>query len=982
MTATNSKWWIAAGIFLVVLSVYLLTSPGRIDIVDGQARFDVSYNLVVNGRPVVTDPWIQSIMTVGSGNGTLYSHYGAPGSVFPMPLVWLGLHQGRPDRELSRFLFSMASPIFGAGISFVLFLFFLELGVSVPEAIMWTLVSAFATLVWPASNSSFDNTQHAFFTITALYLGFLSARRNSTLLAAAAGLSAAVLILYQEYFLIIIPALGMATLNWKGSQPQEPQDGCDGLPKSRFSGWLAGVRNDLRSLYALHRAAVRGSGAERASYLRFLVYTLTAVAIGFLLTDVYNKVRFGSYFDNGKMIYAAVRGYPMVGNPLAGFSALLLSPGKSVFLYSPPLILGLLGIGRLRRGNCPLAIATVVASVALVALLSCIAFPGGDWCWGPRYLVVLLPLWALAMPFGVLESRARRELLFGIVALGVVVQMLALSVEDQRFFFARGLNDFFWAEDPWFYFKHSALFARIGETISLKNGVPPTATLFNCIPKKDWYTYTLMGPPLGFPRNLSAQWMLHFKVYYLPRPWPLWMSTVAPGLRPIHLQAWVTGLITLGLLGLGFICKGYRLVAPRARSAGHHCGAGGGIVSSQVRSGSPLNEHGIFVRASPESDLELTILLPCLNERETLETCIRKALAFLERHQIRGEVLVSDNGSEDGSQEIGWRCGARVVHVPVRGYGAALIHGSRDARGTYIVMADSDDSYDLSNLLPFLEKLRAGYDLVMGNRLTGGIKPGAMRWKNRWIGTPALSGIGRLFFDCPVGDFNCGLRAYSAEAFRRMDLRSPGMEFASEMIIKATLFKMKIAEVPTTLSPDGRSRPPHLRPWRDGWRHLRFMLLYSPRWLFLYPGLLLVVAGLLAMGWLLPGPRRLGGVTLDVHTLFFCAIGVLVGFQAMLFAVFGQTFAVSEGLLPAGRGMDKIARLFNMEIWLSVGALLFLVGLGGAINSMVVWERHDFGALVPSQLMRVAIPAGLAMALGCQTMLSAFFLELLRLRRV
>jgi glycosyltransferase involved in cell wall biosynthesis len=380
--------------------------------------------------------------------------------------------------------------------------------------------------------------------------------------------------------------------------------------------------------------------------------------------------------------------------------------------------------------------------------------------------------------------------------------------------------------------------------------------------------------------------------------------------------------------------------------------------------------------------LELTILLPCLNEIETLETCIRKAQSFLENNHIRGEVLVSDNGSDDGSQAIALRCGARVVDVPMRGYGAALIQGSLQARGSYIIMGDSDDSYDFSNLLTFVEKLRAGYDLVMGNRLIGGIKPGAMPWKNRWIGTPALSAVGRLFFRCPVGDFNCGLRGYSAEAFKKMDLRTSGMEFASEMIIKATLLKMKIAEVPTTLSPDGRSRPPHLRPWRDGWRHLRFMMLYSPRWLFLYPGLLLMLVGLLAGGWLLPEPRRLGSVTLDIHTLFFCAIGVLVGFQAMLFAVFGQTFAVSEGLLPAGRGLDRLAKLFNMEIWVSIGILLTLLGLGGAAGGTVLWGKHHFGALLPSQVMRIAIPSGLAMALGCQIVLAAFFLGVLRLRRI
>jgi len=382
-----------------------------------------------------------------------------------------------------------------------------------------------------------------------------------------------------------------------------------------------------------------------------------------------------------------------------------------------------------------------------------------------------------------------------------------------------------------------------------------------------------------------------------------------------------------------------------------------------------------------DADLELTILMPCLNESETLETCIRKAQTFLREHRIRGEVVVGDNGSQDGSQEIARRCGARVIHVQDRGYGAALIHGSTAARGKYIIMGDSDDSYDFSRLSPFVEKLRAGCDLVMGNRLMGGIKPGAMPWKNRWIGTPALSAIGRLFFRCPVRDFNCGLRGYTASAFREMDLRTTGMEFASEMIVKATLLRMKIAEVPTTLSPDGRSRPPHLRPWRDGWRHLRFMLLYSPRWLFLYPGLLLVLTGLLTGIWLLPGSRAIGSITLDIHTLFFSAIGVLVGFQGILFALFSKTFAISEGLLPPDDRLEQAFQLLHLEVWLVLGTVLVALGLGGSFAGVVLWGRHGFGALIPAHVMRVIIPSGLSLALGCQIILSGFFLSLLRMGR-
>ena len=380
-------------------------------------------------------------------------------------------------------------------------------------------------------------------------------------------------------------------------------------------------------------------------------------------------------------------------------------------------------------------------------------------------------------------------------------------------------------------------------------------------------------------------------------------------------------------------------------------------------------------------EVELTILMPCLNESETLETCIRKAQRFLQTQGIAGEVIVSDNGSQDGSREIARRCGARVVEVPIRGYGAALIYGGAEARGRYIIMGDSDDSYDFSALLPFVEKLREGHDLVMGNRLTGGIKPGAMPWKNRWIGTPALSAIGKIFFQCPVGDFNCGLRGFSAEAFRKMKLRTTGMEFASEMIVKATLLKLRIAEVPTTLSPDGRSRAPHLRPWRDGWRHLRFMLLCSPRWLFLYPGVLLLLVGLLSGAWLLPGPRNIGAVSFDIHTMFFSAIAVLLGFQAVLFALFSKTFAIAEGLLPPDRKMERFYRVFVLEGWLVVGIFLVVLGFGGALRGVVVWERHGFGGLSPSHVMRVAIPSGLSLALGSQTILSAFFLSLLRMGR-
>lgn len=384
-------------------------------------------------------------------------------------------------------------------------------------------------------------------------------------------------------------------------------------------------------------------------------------------------------------------------------------------------------------------------------------------------------------------------------------------------------------------------------------------------------------------------------------------------------------------------------------------------------------------RAEPR-ELELTILMPCLNEVETLEACVRKALGFLERSGIQGEVVVADNGSTDGSQALATRLGARVVHVPVRGYGAALHAGSVAAHGRYIIMGDSDDSYDFSSLDAFVERLRAGDDLVMGNRFRGGILPGAMPFKNRYLGNPVLSGMGRLLFGSPVKDFHCGLRGFSKAAFARMDLRTTGMEFASEMVIKATLLGLRVSEVPTKLHPDGRSRPPHLRPWRDGWRHLRFMMMYSPRWLFLYPGLLLMALGAATVVALYPGPRFIGQVGFDVHTMLYGAVAVLLGFQAVLFSAFARIFAVTEGLAPQGRVLDRLFRFINLETGLVVGLLLLLSGVGGTVWALRSWEHADFGPLDARQTLRAVIPSVMALTLGVETVLGSFFLSMLGLR--
>jgi len=380
--------------------------------------------------------------------------------------------------------------------------------------------------------------------------------------------------------------------------------------------------------------------------------------------------------------------------------------------------------------------------------------------------------------------------------------------------------------------------------------------------------------------------------------------------------------------------------------------------------------------------LELTVLMPCLNEAETLATCIRKARGCIERLGIAGEVVIADNGSTDGSQGIALAEGARVVPVSARGYGAALYHGTLASRGRFVIMGDADDSYDFTRLDALVDQLRTGVDLVMGNRFLGGIADGAMPWKNRYIGNPILSSIGRLFFHSRVGDFHCGLRGYSRDAFVRLGLQTIGMEYASEMVIKATLLDMRVTEVPTTLKKDGRSRAPHLRPWQDGWRHLRFMLLYSPRWLFLYPGLALMLIGAIAGGLLLEGPLRINDhLALDVHTLLFAFAGIILGFQAVAFAVCARVYALTEGLLPRDPYLERWLGRFTLESGLTVGAVIMTAGFAGAVYAFFGWSRTHFGALDTRVTLRTAIPAASAICLGGQVILTSFLLSFIGLRR-
>ena len=385
--------------------------------------------------------------------------------------------------------------------------------------------------------------------------------------------------------------------------------------------------------------------------------------------------------------------------------------------------------------------------------------------------------------------------------------------------------------------------------------------------------------------------------------------------------------------------------------------------------------------AGPE--VELSIIMPCLNEIETIATCVKKAQEFLLRSGISGEVVIGDNGSTDGSQAVALELGARVIDVPMKGYGAALYGATQACRGKYCIMGDSDDSYDFLHLDEFVSHLRAGDDLVMGNRFKGGIKQGAMPWKNRYIGNPILSAIGNVLFRSPVTDFHCGLRGYSKEAFRKMDLRTTGMEFASEMVIKATLMKLRLSEVPTTLSPDGRSRPPHLRPYRDGWRHLRFMLLFSPNWLFLYPGIAIVAVSAALGLLLLFGPITVDGVRLGIDTLIYCGFLIVAGFQAIFFSALSRAYAVQEGLYPSrashSETRPRARRSGRLEIGLLIGLALLLTGIAYAATALLSWRNHNFGLMDTETIVRIVIPSSVGMTLGLEVILCSLLLSTLEL---
>jgi glycosyltransferase involved in cell wall biosynthesis len=382
--------------------------------------------------------------------------------------------------------------------------------------------------------------------------------------------------------------------------------------------------------------------------------------------------------------------------------------------------------------------------------------------------------------------------------------------------------------------------------------------------------------------------------------------------------------------------------------------------------------------ATQTDTIELSIVMPCLNEAETLAVCIDKAQGYLARSGVAGEVIIADNGSTDGSQDIARAHGARVVDVPAKGYGSALMGGIEAARGEYVIMGDADDSYDFSKLDPFIERLRAGDELVMGNRFKGGIADGAMPPLHKYLGNPVLSWIGRVLFRSPIKDFHCGLRGFNRQSILNLHLQTTGMEFASEVVVKSTLGGLRVSEVPTTLDKDGRSRPPHLRSWRDGWRHLRFLLIFSPRWLFLIPGAVAFFLGLLGTLYISFGPIILGEIGFDVSSQVYLAALTVVGYQSVLFAILTKIYAQHEGFrIPRSRNFDRLERRISLESGALVGVLLFLVGVGIAIAQFIGWANTGFGELETRATLRLAIPAALLMMLGSQTIMAGMFLGVL-----
>jgi len=503
-----NPWGTVLGIFLVVATAYALSGPGRIDIIDGQFRYEVAVSLLTEGRPALRDPALHSFGLPGR-DSLRYAPYNFGASVAGLPFVWLGRVLGDPGGETQRFLFSLTSAVAGGLLASALYLFYRTLGLENRPALGWTAVSAFGTLLWPLATSTFDQAQHAVLVLLAVQLGRASVRQDSAWLAVAGGLVAAALLNYQETYLVLVPGLALSTVT------------SSRRPWSDTGSW------------------------------RRLCWFMAASMLGVAAWLAYNAVRFGNpLFFFGKWPQEGHPAGSVLANPIAGFFSLMFSPGKSILLYSPPLVLGLLGMRGLWRKEPILALTVITVSIVQLAFVSSLRFFGSDWAWGPRYLVPLLPLWALAFPF-VDVATIRRSVVAAVVGLGVLVQVMAVSMDHQRFFFERSLPDHFWAQDRWFYFRESALLARPGEiAASLRDGMPSTARWFAPTPYPNALTYSIFG---NTRRELAPRWMRQFQVFYLPRPWPLWMRTVPPERRPVSLGPTVIGLLGVGFLGVGLI---------------------------------------------------------------------------------------------------------------------------------------------------------------------------------------------------------------------------------------------------------------------------------------------------------------------------------------------------------------------------------------------------------------------------------------------
>lgn len=501
----------ALGIFLLVGATYAIVGPGRIDMIDGQYRYEVARDIIDEGSVQIRDPYLG-----GAIKGVLgfYSSYGISGSLVGIPLVLVSRVSGPATTDRDQFFFSFTSAVFGAATAALLFLFYVRLGISLRSALGWTLVAAFATLLFPGSTTVFDQVQHGFFILCACYCAHQGARRDSMALMAAGGLALAILVNFQETYVIVFPTLALAAFANMGTTPQE-----------------------------------RRRGIERILVFLFVAGT------GILVWAGFNSFRYGSLFFSGKGV-----DHPSpLGNPLIGLPGLLVSPGKSIFLYSPAVIIALIGLRRLFKADRPLGLAVVATVLIHLAMISTLSFYGGDWCWGPRYFGSTMALMALGFPFAeAAAGRARRLAFRAIIAASVVVQLMGLSLDHHRFFYARSLPAFFWYAQPTFYFHDSALLARPGEILdSIRHGVPQEVDAFRPGPYQDELTYAVFGG-FGHPELRPPQWMRHYAVFWLPRPWPLWMLSIPEEQRPINVGGAVAVLLVLALAGGAAIAAALR----------------------------------------------------------------------------------------------------------------------------------------------------------------------------------------------------------------------------------------------------------------------------------------------------------------------------------------------------------------------------------------------------------------------------------------